>query len=159
LLPMSPELALKLVPIFEGYFTIDEFRELVTMFDVKFETLDESEPKWLSIARELITKLEHGNSRRLLDSLLDFADSRNTDGIAHTSFERQDFHRSMAPVIREAQKLLEASAAPSEITVAAGNVFSAKSKVRELLETATGEVFIVDPYIILAWKPLIASAA
>jgi hypothetical protein len=26
-------------------------------------------------------------------------------------------------------------------------VFSAKSKVRDLLETATGEVFIVDPYI------------
>jgi hypothetical protein len=117
------------------------------MFDVKLETLDEWEPKWLSIARELITKLEHGNSRRMLDSLLDFADSRNTDGIAHTSFERRDFHYSMAPVIREAQKLLEASAAPSEITVAAGNVFSAKSKVRWLLETATGEVLIVDPYI------------
>jgi hypothetical protein len=144
---MSPELALKLVPIFEGYFTIEEFRELVTMFDVKLETLDEWEPKWLSIARELITKLEHGNSRRMLDSLLDFADSRNTDGIAHTSFERRDFHYGMAPVIREAQKLLEASAAPSEITVAAGNIFSAKSKVRELLETATGEVLIVDPYV------------
>ncbi len=144
---MSPELALKLVSIFEGYFTIDEFRELVTLFDVKLETLDDFEPKWLSIARELITKLEHGNSLRLLDSLLDFADSRNIDGIAHTSWERQDFHRNMAPVIREAQTLLEASAAPSEITVAAGNVFSAKSKVRELLETATGEVFIVDPYL------------
>ncbi len=110
---MSPELALKLVSIFEGYFTIDEFRELVTLFDVKLETLDDFEPKWLSIARELITKLEHGNSRRLLDSLLDFADSKNTDGIAHTSWERQDLHRDMALVIREAQKLLEASAAPS----------------------------------------------
>ncbi len=144
---MSPELALKLVSIFEGYFTIDEFRELVTLFDVKLETLDDFEPKWLSIARELITKLEHGNSRRLLDSLLDFADSRNTDGVAHTSWERQEFHLNMASVIQEAQKLLEASAAPSEITVAAGNVFSAKSKVRELLETATGAVFIVDPYV------------
>ena len=80
---MSPELALKLISIFEGYFTIDEFRELVTLFDVKLETLDDFEPKWLPIARELITKLEHGNSRRLLDSLLDFADSRNTDRIAH----------------------------------------------------------------------------
>ncbi len=144
---MSPELALKLVSIFEGYFTIDEFRELVTLFDVKLETLDDFEPKWLSIARELITKLEHGNSRRLLDSLLDFADSRNTDGVAHTSWERQEFHLNLASVIQEAQKLLEASAAPSEITVAAGNVFSAKSKVRELLETATGAVFIVDPYV------------
>jgi len=114
---------------------------------VKLETLDDFEPKWLPIVRELITTLEHGNSRRLLDSLLDFADSRNTGGIVHDFWERQEFHRNMAAVIREAQKLLETSAAPSEITVAAGNVFSAKSKVRELLETATGEILIVDPYV------------
>jgi hypothetical protein len=144
---MFPELALKLVSIFEGYFTIDEFRELVTLFDVDLETINDSEPKWLSVARELTTKLEHGNSRRLLDSLLDLAESRNTDGIAHTSWERQEFHCKMTAVICEAQKFFETTAAPSDITVAAGNVFSAKSKVRELLETATGAVFIVDPYV------------
>jgi hypothetical protein len=49
-LSMSPELALRLISIFEGYFTIDEFRELVTLFDVKLETLDDFKPKWLSIA-------------------------------------------------------------------------------------------------------------
>ena len=153
---MSPELALKLVSIFEGYFTIDEFRELMSLFDVKLESLDDFEPKWLSIARELITKLEHGNSRRLLDSLLDFAESRNTDGIAHTSWERQEFHLNMASVIQEAQKLLEASAAPSEITVAAGNVFSgsrrSESSWRLPLERSSSSNHT------LAWEPLIASA-
>ena len=144
---MSPELALKLVAIFEGYFTLDELRELTALFDVSLETLGEYEPSWLSLARELTTKLDHGNSRRLLDSLLDLADNRNSDGVAHTSWERQTFHNSMTPVIREAQELLEDSAAPSEIAVAAGNVFTAKSKVRELLQTAASEVFIVDPYV------------
>jgi hypothetical protein len=80
MLPVSAELALKLVSIFEGYFTIEEFRELVAMFDVKLESLDNWEPKWLPITRELTTKLEYGNSRLLVDSLLEFANSRNTDG-------------------------------------------------------------------------------
>jgi hypothetical protein len=143
---MSPELALKLVPIFEGYFNHGEFRELVALFEVSLESLDNYEPKWLAVARELTQKLEQGNTRRLLDSLLDLAESRNIDGIAHTSWERQDFHRSMAPVIAEAKKLLETPASPSEITIAAGNVFSAKSMVRELLETANGDILVVDPY-------------
>jgi len=144
---MSPELAQKLVAIFDAYFTPEELRELAALFEVHFETLDESEPKWLSVARELTSKLDQGNTRRLLDSLLDLADSLNNDGVAHTSYERQTFHQTMTPTIREAQKLLTSSAAPSEITVAAGSVFSAKSKVRELLETATADVFIVDPYV------------
>jgi len=144
---MSPELALKLVPIIEAYFSSDELRELAALFQVRLAALDNYEANWLSIARELTENLERGNTRRFLDSLLDLADSRNNDGIAHTSFERQDFHRSMAPTIAEAQKLLATSASPSEITVAAGNVFSAKSMVRELLETATGDTLIVDPYV------------
>jgi hypothetical protein len=52
---MSAELALKLASIFEGYFTIEEFRELAAMFDVKLESLDNWEPKWLPIVRELTT--------------------------------------------------------------------------------------------------------
>lgn len=144
---MFPELALKLVAVFEAYFTQDELRELATLFGVHLEAFDGYEPKWLSIAREITTKLGYGNTRRLLDSLLDLADSRNGDRVAHTSWERREYHESMIPIIREAKKLLEASASPSEIAVAAGNVFTAKSKVRELLETATAEVFIVDPYV------------
>ncbi len=144
---MSPELALKLIAMFEAYFSFDEVRELAGLFEIQLQTLNDYEPKWLSVARELTTNLEQGNCRRFLDSLLDLADTRNNDGVAHTSWERQAFHENMTPVIREAKKFLETSAAPSEIAVAAGNVFSAKSKVRELLETTAGDVFIVDPYV------------
>lgn len=98
-------------------------------------------------ARELVTKLEHGNTRRLVDSLLDLADTRNSDGIAHTDWNQRAYHEGMAPVIGAARELLETSSVPSEITVAAGHVFSAKSKIRELFETATGEIFVVDPYV------------
>jgi hypothetical protein len=144
---MSPELALKLVPIFEAYFSRDELRDLAALFEVRLATLDVYEARWLSLAREVTENLERGNTRRLLDSLIDLAENRNNDGIAHTSWERQDFHRSMAPTIACAQKLLATSASPSEITITAGNVFSAKSMVRELLETAQGDILIVDPYV------------
>jgi len=144
---MSPELALKLVPILEAYSSMDEFRELAALFEVTLTSLEEWEPTWLSIARELSEKLEHGNTRRLVDSLLELAESRNDDGIAHTTWERQTFHQSMTAAIRRAQELLTTSASPSEIAMAAGSVFSAKSRVRELLETATTDIFIVDPYV------------
>jgi len=114
---------------------------------LELQALDVYEPKWLSIARELTDKLEHGNTRRLVDSVIDLADSRNNDGVAHSNWERQAFHQEMTSVIRDAQKLLETSASPSEITVAPGSVFSAKSKVRELLETTTTDVLVVDPYV------------
>jgi hypothetical protein len=144
---MSPELALKLVSVFEAYFSADEVRELAALFEVRLTSLEDYEPKWLSIARELCEKLEHGNTRRFVDSVLQLAESRNSDGVAHTTWERRDFHQNMSPVIQRAQELLATSASPSEIAVPAGNVFSAKSMVRELLETATSEIFIVDPYV------------
>jgi hypothetical protein len=144
---MSPELALKLVSVLEAYFTVVEFKELAALFEVDLHALWEHEPGWLAICRELTTKLDHGNSRRLVDNVLELAENRNSDNVAHQTWERRDFHAGVTRVIREARQLLEASAAPSEITVAAGNIFSAKSRVRELLDTATAEVFVVDPYV------------
>jgi len=47
---MSPEVALKLVSIFEGYFNHGEFRELVALFEVSLESLDNYEPKGLGVA-------------------------------------------------------------------------------------------------------------
>lgn len=144
---MFPELALKLVSIFEVYFSVEEVREFAAIFEVTIDALADFKPHWLSVARELTENLEKGNTRRLVDSLLDLADSRNSDGVAHTSFERQDFHQSMTPVIRKAMELLDTSVAPSEISLPAGSIFSAKSRVRELLETATTDILIVDPYV------------
>jgi len=155
---MSAEFAVKLASILEAYFSPEDLSDLAELYDVRLESLEEQEPRFLSISRELATTLEHGNIRRLLDGILELADDRNTDGIAHTSWERQDFHRSMASVVREAMKLLETSSAPSEIAVLAGNRFLAKSKMRELLETATTTLFVVDPlWALVRWIVFAAS--
>lgn len=148
---MQPELALKLVSILSAYFTLDEVVGLAAMFEVDFESLnpytEQYGKSWLPFARELTQNLDKGNHSRLLDSMLDLADDRNSDGIAHTTWQRQAFHEDLVTTLREARELLSTSAAPSEIALRAGSVFSAKSKVRELLETASDEILIVDPYI------------
>jgi hypothetical protein len=144
---MRPEFAIKLVAIFEAYFSIEEAREIASMFDVTLTSLDDFEPRWLAIARELGEKLDHGNARRFVDSVIDLASARNDEGLGRSTYERLTFHQSMGPAIARVQELLAASASPSEIAVAAGNAFAAKSLVRELLESATTEILIVDPYI------------
>src|SRR2546428_14005190 len=115
---MAPELALKLVAILEAYFTRAEVIELAALFGVTFDDLDsygaDEQRSWLPFSRELIGKLEYGNSRRLLDNLLDLADVRNTEGIAHTSYERRSFHENMAGVLSEAHRILDAYGGPSE---------------------------------------------
>ena len=144
---MFPELALKLAPILDAYFPPEDVRELAALFDINLTSTVDHQPRMLSVARELTETLEQGNTRRLLDSLLDLAESRNNESVAHTTFERQTFHQEMSGVVREAKELLETSVAPPEIAVAAGSVFSAKSRVREILETATDSIFVVDPYV------------
>ena len=142
-----PELALKLVAILEAYFEREGFRELTTLFEIELKTLEHHEFAWLPVAGEIVRGLDTGNNRRLVDAILDLASSRNSDSVAHNSFERREYHSGMTSTISEARAILRESAAPSEISVSAGSFFSAKSRVRELLDTAQGEVFIVDPYV------------
>ncbi len=77
--------------------------------------------------------------------MLELAETRNIEGIATSSFERRDAHYRLSSVIDEVKRLIETSSAPREVSVPAGSVFSAKSKVRELLETAHNSLFVVDP--------------
>jgi hypothetical protein len=133
----------KLSQVFDAYITWEELSDLITVFGVQID----AERRWLSVAKALTDNLNQGNTRLLVDEMVGMCETKNADGIAHTTWERRDFHSRMAPVVREARELLETSAAPSEVTLPAGNPFSAKSKVRELLETSQGEVFVVDPYV------------
>lgn len=142
---MVPQLTLKLVSICEGYFTFEEFGELAALFEVE---LPETYPQtWLPLCRSIATNLEQGNTRIFVDSLLESAEARNMAGIARQTFERRAFHEGMSPVLADARILLVGSATPTELVVDAGKTFSAKSKVRELVAAAQGELFVVDPYI------------
>ena len=137
------QLTVKLGQILEAYITWEELSDLAAVFDVEIN----ADRRWIAVAKALTDNLNQGNTRVLVDNLIGMCETRNADGIAHATFERRDFQYSMVPVVKEARDLLETSAAPSEVTLPAGNPFSAKSRVRELLETSVGEVFVVDPYI------------
>src|SRR5688572_19501672 len=93
--PMSPELVIKLVPILEAYFSLEEMREIASMFDVALTSLEHWQPQWLAVARELSEKLDHGNTRRLVDSVVELASTRNDEGLAHATFERLILHQNM----------------------------------------------------------------
>ncbi|MCS6284829.1 MAG: hypothetical protein H8K08_05305 [Nitrospira sp.] len=144
---MNPSFALKLVAVCEAYFTLQEFTELAQLFMVQVDALSEYQPTWLSVCKEIAGKLDHGNTRSFVDNLLELAETRNADGVAHQTWERRDYHRGLTPVLAQAQELLSDSATPTELTVSAGQAFTAKSKVRELVAAATNELFVVDPYV------------
>jgi hypothetical protein len=139
----SPQLTVKLGQILEAHITWEELSDFASIFGVGIN----ADRRWLAVARALTENLNQGNTRFLVEELVGRCETRNSEGIAHTTWERRDFHHNMAPVVTETRALLETEAAPGEITLPAGNPFSAKSKVRELLETSTGEVFVVDPYV------------
>lgn len=144
---MNPAFTLKFVTVCENYFTLEEFAELAELFEVQIDALKKHEPRWLSVCREITAKLEHGNTRAFVDNILECAELRNNDEVAHQTWERRDFHIAMVSVLSGTRGLLSGSATPSEITVSAGYGFTAKSKVRELVAAATTDLFIVDPYI------------
>jgi hypothetical protein len=145
-----PDLVSRLTPILETYFSCDEFRDLVDLFEMQAITNDlliGTSPSWLVIARGLVTSLEFGNCRRFVDNLLDIAQTRNLAGIAHSSWERRTHHEALETTISQAKAILHSDAAPVEISLGAGQTFAAKSHVRELLAAASDDILLVDPYI------------
>lgn len=130
---MNPAFTLKFVTVCEAYFTLEEFAELAELFEVQIDALTKYEPRWLSVCREITVKLEHGSTRAFVDNILEFAERRNNDDVAHQTWERRDFHMAMVPILAETRELLNGSATPSEVTVSAGHGFTAKSKVRNWL--------------------------
>jgi hypothetical protein len=144
---MIPELAIALARIFDAYFDWQDLRELADLFSIQLRKLKLTEPSSLSVAKEPTSQLDHGNNRQFLDNVLELAEHRNQNHIANTKYDQREIHHKMTKVIAKARELLESSLAPSDTTVPAGNPFSAKSKVRELLETTTGPIFILDSYI------------
>ena len=144
---MVPEFTLKLVTICDAYFTFSEFGELAELFGVEVDSSLKHDPTWLSPCKWVTGQLEHGSTRSFIDNLLDLAEAKNNDAVAHQTWERRDFHVSLTPVLVQARELLSGTGSPSELTVAAGHSFTAKSKVRELLAAATTDLLVIDPYV------------
>jgi hypothetical protein len=83
----------------------------------------------------------------MLVSLLDAIEQRNMTAIARTDWERRDAHETAR---RKVEKLIADLREPGiarEIVVSENKPFTAKAEVREFLEKAETEIFVVDPYV------------
>jgi hypothetical protein len=102
---------------------------------------------YIGLARMLVMQSEHGNNRRLLDSLISTTKARCLDRVASTSFERRDYHQAQLERIVAIENELAESGAPAEISVPESRPFAAKSELRQILATAETEVVLVDNYV------------
>ena len=138
-----------LAEMLKEYFEPGELEEVAKLFGVELARQAWSETKqgWLAIARQLVENLEQGNHHALLQTILEQLDIRNTTAIAHTDWERRAAHQTLVPTIAALRTSFGEAAVPAEIAVSEGSPFSAKSKIRDLLATASTEVLLVDSYI------------
>jgi len=128
------------------YYRNEDFFELAALFDSSVES-PQGNWRWLPVARQLIERIEYGNNREFLDSLLEQLEIRNADAIARTSFERRTPHERLEPEIRKLKTAVGDSRVPRELAVAENKPFAAKSEVREFLEKSETPIFVIDPYV------------
>jgi len=132
------------------YYTTAEFLELASIFEVSFpgEAIwRNTDVNWLAAARQLVEGIDHGNHYAMLDAMLVAIEQRNKTAIAGTDWERRDAHQCATPMIERLQAALQGPGIAREIAVPEDKPFTAKAEVREFLENANTDVFVVDPYV------------
>lgn len=144
---------LELVPVLadslETYYTLEELQELSTIFEVALEyekPFLEQKPAYMTLARKMISEVEIGNNRRFLETVVPNLITRCSARIANTSWQQREHHEQMRPRVARLQELL-IPGLPTEISVSESHPFTAKSRLRELLEEAQTAVTVVDAYI------------
>lgn len=145
---MNKKLVLILADAMRVYYNSEELVELFGVFDGKLEWQHErNEPSHVLIAKRLLTEMEHGNNRRILEALVPSLFVRCSKMIAKSSWERRDFHQEMEARLEKLRPLLDSATAPTEISVLDDRPFMAKSEIRDLVAKADGPVFLVDAYV------------
>ena len=147
---MNRELVPILADAIREYYDNDELLDLCLLFDEEAALEwdhERNKPSHLLFAQRLIAKPAHGNNRRILEALLPSLFIRNSEKIATTSWERQDYHRELEIRMRLLRPLLDGTTGNAEIAVPDNRPFTAKSKIRDLVETADGALLLVDAYV------------
>ena len=145
---MSKELVPILADAVREYYDQGELRELCGLFGSELEWDHErNKPSYLRFAQRLITQMEHGNNRRILEALLPSLFVRCGEMVAKTSWERKDYHQEMEARLNNLRPVLDSHSAPTEIAVPDDRPFTAKSEIRGLVANADGPVFLVDAYV------------
>lgn len=143
-------MSIHLVPILaeaiEKYYDPADFLELCDLFDINVD-FNDGQIAYVRTARNLITLIDHGNNRKLLQSIIPSLLSRCRNGIATTSWDAKAFHENMDSRILELFSLIENDQLPEQISVEEHKPFTAKSEAREFIGKAETSVTIVDNYI------------
>lgn len=142
----------QLVPILADavreYYDPDELVQLCGLWDSDLEWDGQRQkPAYLGFAQRLLTQPEHGNNRRILEALLPSLFSRCSEMIAKSDYEKKQYHEELDRRMNALRPLLGTEPTPREISVPDGRPFTAKSEIRDLLNTAEGPVLLVDAYI------------
>src|SRR5271155_2795527 len=96
-MPMNKHLVPILADAIRAYYTGEELIDIFGLFDSQVEWDHvRNEPAHLSLAKGLITEMEHGNNRKIFEALLPSLFIRCSEMVAKTSWERKDFHEEMA---------------------------------------------------------------
>lgn len=147
---MRIEFVPTLADAIKEYLTVPELAELSELFDISVEygsLYPPSNPAYMKLAKMLITQVEQGNNRRFLETIVPALLTRCHERVAHTAYERKDYHEDMEGQIGKLKAELGGQGIPSEVTVAEDHPFTAKSEVRELLGQSETQVTIVDNYV------------
>lgn len=146
---MSKHLFPILADAMRAYYSGEELQELIGLFDDGGIEWDHTrnEPAHLTIAKRLVTQMEHANNRRILEALLPSLFVRCSEMVAKTSWERRDFHAEMEARLEKLRPLLDGPTTPIEVSVPDGRPFTAKSEIRELVAKTDGPLFLVDAYV------------
>jgi hypothetical protein len=144
---VDPALTLRLSDAIKEYLTREELIHLCELFDIEFDASNSTASGYASFCTRLIKGIELGNNRPVLGAILETLLLRARRGVAQTDWERRDYHREMVGTVEGMQNSLGSPAVPSQVSVPAENLFTAKSRVREFLDPAETEVLVVDNWI------------
>ncbi len=135
-----------LADVVKEYIPYDDLEALCQLFEVAPEYRT-GLINYIALARKLVVEIEHGNNWRLLETIISTTKTRCLDRIAHTKFERREYHEAMLERIETIESELSESQAPPELSVPESHPFTAKSELRNMLATAETEVLVVDKYV------------
>lgn len=132
----------------QAYYGEDELYQLCEEFGVEvvYDHLT-NKPAYMCLARTVISKVEHGNNRRFLESILSSLVSRALKGVAQTDWERRTHHQNMLRLLEGLEGELHKAGVPNEISVPETQPFTAKSEARQFLALAETEITVVDNWV------------
>jgi hypothetical protein len=132
----------------QTYYSEEDLRQVCEEFSVNLSYDDVTEnPAYMRLARSVIGKVEHGNNRRFLESIISSLVSRARKGVAQTDWERRAHHQGMLGLLEGLEGEIQKAGLPNEISVPESQPFTAKSEAREFLALAETEVTVVDNWV------------